>query len=67
MLQIGQKKASFVPTSDLGYKNAADQFRLAGTGDDGAAGFSKCDADYELIADGYNTLLHYSARVETDG
>ena len=67
VVQIGPEKAKFITANDLGYKNASDPFNLAGTGDGGAAGFAKCDTDFEVIADGDKTLLHYSARAETDG
>ena len=67
VLQIEPENAKFFPANDLGYKNASDKFNLAGTGDGSAAGFAKCDADFELTANGDNTLLYYWARADTDG
>ena len=64
MLQIEPENAKFFSANDLGYKNASDKFSLAGTGDGNASGFAKCDADFELTADGENTLLYYWARAK---
>ena len=67
VVQIGPEKANFIATNDLGCENASDPFSLGGTGVGGAAGFATCDAEFELIADDKNTLLHYSARAKTSG
>ena len=47
--------------------NAPDKFSLAGSSDGGIAGFAKGGADVELIVDGDNTLLRYTAKAETGG
>ena len=40
---------------------------LIGSGDGGIAGFAKGGADVELIEDGDNTILRYTAKAETGG
>ena len=67
VLKIGPVKAKFSGQVTLDTTNAPDRFSLAGTGDGGIAGFAKGGADVELIADGDNTLLRYTAKAETGG
>jgi carbon monoxide dehydrogenase subunit G len=67
VLKIGPVKAKFSGQVTLDTTNAPDRFRLAGAGDGGIAGFAKGGADVELIADGDNTLLRYTAKAETGG
>ena len=67
VLKIGPVKAKFSGQVTLDTTNAPDKFSLAGAGDGGIAGFAKGGADVELIADGDNTLLRYTAKAETGG
>jgi carbon monoxide dehydrogenase subunit G len=67
VLKIGPVKAKFSGQVTLDTTNAPDRFSLAGAGDGGIAGFAKGGADVELIADGDNTLLRYTAKAETGG
>ena len=67
VLKIGPVKAKFSGQVTLDTTNAPDRFSLAGAGDGGIAGFAKGGADVELINDGDNTLLRYTAKAETGG
>ena len=67
ILKIGPVKAKFSGQVTLDTTNAPDKFSLSGAGDGGIAGFAKGGADVELIADGDNTLLRYTAKAETGG
>ena len=67
VLKIGPVKAKFSGQVTLDTTNAPDKFSLSGVGDGGIAGFAKGGADVELIADGDNTLLRYTAKAETGG
>ena len=67
VLKIGLVKAKFSGQLAWDTTNAPDKFSLAGAGDGGIAGFAKGGADVELIADGKNTLLRYTANAETGG
>ena len=67
VLKIGPVKAKFSGQVTLDTTDAPDKFSLAGAGDGGVAGFAKGGADVELIADGNNTLLRYTAKAETGG
>ena len=46
---------------------APDAFSLSGEGDGGVAGFAKGGADVELVENGNNTILRYTAKAETGG
>ena len=67
VLKIGPVKAKFSGQVTLNTTNAPEKFSLAGAGDGGIAGFAKGVADVELIADGDNTLMRYTAKAETGG
>ena len=67
MLKIRPVKAKFSEQVTLDTTNAPDKFSLAGAGDGGIAGFAKGDGDVELIADGDNTVLRFTAKAETGG
>ena len=67
LLKIGPVKAKFSGQVTLDKTTAPDKFSLAGAGDGGIAGFAKGVADVELIADGDDTLMRYTAKAETGG
>jgi carbon monoxide dehydrogenase subunit G len=46
---------------------APDAFSLSGEGDGGIAGFAKGGADVELVEDGQQTILRYTAKAEIGG
>ena len=66
-LKIGPVKARFGGRVTLDPSNAPDAFSLSGEGDGGVAGFAKGGADVELVEDGEQTILRYTARAETGG
>ena len=66
-LKIGPVKAKFGGRVTLDSSKAPDAFSLSGEGDGGIAGFAKGGADVELIEDGEQTLLRYTAKAETGG
>ena len=66
-LKIGPVKARFGGRVALDPSNAPDAFSLSGEGDGGVAGFAKGGADVELVEDGEQTILRYTARAETGG
>ncbi|MDA9929704.1 carbon monoxide dehydrogenase subunit G [Alphaproteobacteria bacterium] len=66
-LKVGPVKAKFSGRVTLDTSNAPDGFSLAGEGDGGIAGFAKGGADVDLIEDGENTILRYTAKAETGG
>jgi carbon monoxide dehydrogenase subunit G len=67
VLKIGPVKAKFSGTVTLDASEAPDKLRLSGAGDGGLAGFAKGGADVELISEGTDTLLKYTAKAETGG
>ena len=66
-LKVGPVKARFGGRVTLDSSRAPDAFSLAGEGDGGVAGFAKGGADVELIEDGDQTILRYTAKAETGG
>ena len=66
-LKVGPVKARFGGRVTLDPSKAPDAFSLSGEGDGGVAGFAKGGADVELIEDGDNTILRYTAKAETGG
>ena len=66
-LKVGPVKARFGGRVTLDSSKAPDAFSLAGEGDGGVAGFAKGGADVELIEDGDQTILRYTAKAETVG
>ena len=66
-LKIGPVKARFSGRVTLDPSKAPDAFSLSGEGDGGVAGFAKGGADVELIEDGDQTILRYTAKAETGG
>ena len=67
VLKIGPVKAKFSGQVTLDTTHAPDKFSLVGLGVGGIAGFAKGGANVELIADGDNTLLRYTAKAEIGG
>ena len=61
-LKVGPVKARFGGRVTLDPSKAPDAFSLSGEGDGGIAGFAKGGADVELIEDGDQTILRYTAR-----
>ena len=66
-LKIGPVKARFGGRVSLDPSKAPDAFSLSGEGDGGIAGFAKGGADVELIENGTETILRYTAKAETGG
>jgi len=66
-LKVGPVKAKFSGRVTLDPSRDPDAFSLAGEGDGGVAGFAKGGADVELVEDGENTILRYTAKAETGG
>ena len=67
VLKIGPVKAKFTGNVTLDIESAPAHLSLSGAGDGGLAGFAKGGADVELIEQGDDTLLRYSAKAETGG
>jgi len=67
VLKIGPVKAKFSGNVTLDIESAPAHLSLSGAGDGGLAGFAKGGADVELIEQGDDTLLRYSAKAETGG
>ena len=67
VLKIGPVKAKFSGNVTLDISAAPTKLSLAGAGDGGLAGFAKGGADVELISQGSETILRYSAKAETGG
>jgi carbon monoxide dehydrogenase subunit G len=66
-LKVGPVKASFGGRVTLDPSKAPDAFSLSGEGDGGIAGFAKGGADVELVEDGQQTVLRYTAKAEIGG
>lgn len=66
-LKIGPVKAQFSGKVILDPSKAPASFSLLGEGDGGVAGYAKGGADVELVPDGENTILKYTAKAETGG
>ena len=67
VLKIGPVKAKFSGAVTLDISSSPEYLSLSGSGDGGIAGFAKGGADVELIDQGNETLLRYSAKAETGG
>jgi uncharacterized protein len=67
VLKIGPVKAKFGGTVTLDPKKAPSKFSLSGEGNGGIAGFAKGGADVELIEDGNETILRYTAKADVGG
>lgn len=66
-LKVGPVKAKFGGRVTLDASKAPDAFSLSGEGDGGIAGFAKGGADVELVVDGQQTILRYTAKAEIGG
>ena len=66
-LKVGPVKARFGGRVTLDSSKAPSGFSLSGEGDGGVAGFAKGGADVELVEDGGQTILRYTAKAETGG
>ena len=66
-MKVGPVKARFGGRVTLDSSKAPDACSLSGEGDGGVAGVAKGGADVELIEDGDNTILRYTAKAETGG
>ena len=66
-LKVGPVKAKFGGRVTLDPSKAPDAFSLSGEGDGGIAGFAKGGADVELVEDGQQTILRYTAKAEVGG
>ena len=66
-LKVGPVKAKFGGRVTLDPSKAPDAFSLSGEGDGGIAGFAKGGADDELVEDGQQTILRYTAKAEIGG
>ena len=66
-LKIGPIKARFSGNVTLNPENPPQRFSLTGEGNGGIAGFAKGGADVELVEDGQQTILRYTAKAETGG
>ncbi|MBI1219950.1 MAG: carbon monoxide dehydrogenase [Rhodobacteraceae bacterium] len=67
VLKIGPVKARFSGRVTLDPGRAPDHMSLSGEGSGGVAGFAKGGADVELIEQGTETLLRYTARADVGG
>ena len=66
-LKVGPVKAKFGGRVTLDPSKAPGAFSLSGEGDGGIAGFAKGGADVELVEDGQQTVLRYTAKAEIGG
>jgi carbon monoxide dehydrogenase subunit G len=66
-LKVGPVKAKFGGRVTLDPSKAPDAFSLSGEGDGGIAGFAKGGADVELVEEGQQTILRYTAKAEIGG
>ena len=67
VLKIGPVKAKFGGNITLDPINPPERFSLEGEGSGGMAGFAKGGADVELVEDGEETVLKYSAKADIGG
>jgi uncharacterized protein len=67
VLKIGPVKAKFSGTVKLKQTKPPANFSLSGEGNGGIAGFAKGGADVELVEDGNDTVLRYSAKADVGG
>jgi len=67
VLKIGPVKAKFGGNVTLDPINPPERFALKGEGSGGIAGFAKGGADVELVEDGDETILKYTAKADVGG
>ena len=67
VLKIGPVKAEFSGNVTLDPINPPEKFALNGEGSGGIAGFAKGGAEVELIEDGDETILRYTAKADVGG
>ncbi len=67
VLKIGPVKAKFGGNVILDPINPPEKFSLSGEGSGGIAGFAKGGADVELVEDGDETILRYTAKADVGG
>ncbi len=67
VLKIGPVKAKFSGNVELDPSQAPGHFSLTGEGNGGMAGFAKGGADVDLVEDGDETVLTYSAKADVGG
>ena len=67
VLKIGPVKAKFSGNVTLDPINPPEKFALNGEGSGGIAGFAKGGAEVELIEDGDETILRYTAKADVGG
>lgn len=67
VLKIGPVKANFKGNVTLEPISPPEKFSLVGEGNGGIAGFAKGGADVELVEDGGETILKYSAKADVGG
>lgn len=67
VLKVGPVKATFGGNVTLDSSEAPDRFSLSGEGSGGMAGFAKGGADVELIEEGDETILKYTAKADIGG
>lgn len=67
VLKIGPVKAKFGGNVTLDPINPPEKFALSGEGSGGIAGFAKGGAEVELIEDGDETILRYTAKADVGG
>lgn len=67
VLKIGPVKAKFGGKVTLDRSKAPAGFSLSGEGSGGIAGFAKGGADVELVEDGAETILRYTAKADVGG
>lgn len=65
--KIGPVKASFNTRIELQDLNPPQSYTISGEGQGGAAGFAKGSADVNLEDNGEETVLRYSARIQSGG
>lgn len=67
VLKVGPVKATFGGNVTLDSSQAPYRFSLSGEGSGGMAGFAKGGADVELIEEGDETILKYTAKADIGG
>lgn len=65
--KIGPVKANFKTRIQLQDLNPPESYTISGEGQGGAAGFAKGAADVNLEDSGEETILRYSARIQSGG
>jgi carbon monoxide dehydrogenase subunit G len=65
--KIGPVKATFVGNVTLSNIRPPEGYTISGEGKGGVAGFAKGGADVNLVADGADTILRYTAKAQVGG